>query len=211
MIKMFKGLSAAALMLCGSVSAEAAVLSGGYDGTNFNDGIMFDVRTLSAIDLTSLAVNADFGTFDYQVFYRAGGVGGFQNDPAAWTPLGSFAALTTSGYGAATTLDIADMTLGTGLHGFYITDGGAFSIYYGNSAASSGSVQAANAQAQLLVGYGISGNFGDATADRAFNGSITYAAAVPEPAIWATMMLGFGAIGFAARRRRQHVSRVRFA
>ena len=29
--------------------------------------------------------------------------------------------------------------------------------------------------------------------------------AVPEPATWAMMLLGFGAVGFAMRRRRQPV------
>ncbi|WP_294196476.1 PEPxxWA-CTERM sorting domain-containing protein [uncultured Sphingomonas sp.] len=35
-------------------------------------------------------------------------------------------------------------------------------------------------------------------------GSIT-SAAVPEPATWAMMLLGFGMVGAAARRRRQHI------
>jgi len=33
-------------------------------------------------------------------------------------------------------------------------------------------------------------------------GSITIRSAVPEPATWAMMLLGFGAVGFAMRRRR---------
>lgn len=36
-------------------------------------------------------------------------------------------------------------------------------------------------------------------------------AAVPEPATWAMMLLGFGAIGFGMRRRRSDMARVRFA
>ena len=45
------------------------------------------------------------------------------------------------------------------------------------------------------------------------HGSITIEQAVPEPATWATMLFGFGAIGFAMRRRKQQKSmqRVRFA
>ncbi|WP_293973218.1 PEPxxWA-CTERM sorting domain-containing protein [Sphingopyxis sp.] len=35
--------------------------------------------------------------------------------------------------------------------------------------------------------------------------------AVPEPATWAMMLLGFGAIGFGMRRRRSDTVRVRFA
>ena len=42
-------------------------------------------------------------------------------------------------------------------------------------------------------------------------GSITIEQAVPEPATWAMMLFGFGAIGFAMRRRKQQksVQRVR--
>lgn len=36
-------------------------------------------------------------------------------------------------------------------------------------------------------------------------------AAVPEPASWAMMMIGFGAVGFAIRRRPTAVARIRFA
>lgn len=36
-------------------------------------------------------------------------------------------------------------------------------------------------------------------------------AGVPEPATWAMMMMGFGAMGFAIRRRRDTNTRVRFA
>src|SRR5690606_2120681 len=37
-------------------------------------------------------------------------------------------------------------------------------------------------------------------------GSITIEQAVPEPATWAMMLFGFGAIGFALRRRKQQKS-----
>jgi PEP-CTERM motif-containing protein len=35
--------------------------------------------------------------------------------------------------------------------------------------------------------------------------SLTYTPSVPEPATWATMLLGFGAVGFAMRRNREKV------
>ena len=43
-------------------------------------------------------------------------------------------------------------------------------------------------------------------------GNVTPApGAVPEPATWAMMLLGFGALGSVLRRNRTHVARVRFA
>jgi hypothetical protein len=40
--------------------------------------------------------------------------------------------------------------------------------------------------------------------DGAFSGTLTFAAqsAVPEPATWGMMLLGFGAVGFSVRRKR---------
>ncbi|EQA98614.1 hypothetical protein L288_20395 [Sphingobium quisquiliarum P25] len=35
--------------------------------------------------------------------------------------------------------------------------------------------------------------------------------AVPEPATWAMMLLGFGMIGFAARQRRRAKTEIKFA
>lgn len=44
-----------------------------------------------------------------------------------------------------------------------------------------------------------------------FSGTISFAAAVPEPATWAFMILGFGAIGAAMRRRPKASVSLRYA
>jgi hypothetical protein len=45
-----------------------------------------------------------------------------------------------------------------------------------------------------------------------YSGTLNFAnRGVPEPAIWAMMLLGFGMIGFAMRRRPQYTTRVNFA
>ncbi|MHA6722018.1 FxDxF family PEP-CTERM protein [Sphingomonas sp. RS2018] len=45
-----------------------------------------------------------------------------------------------------------------------------------------------------------------------YSGTIAFApGAVPEPATWGLMMLGFGGMGFAMRRRRKVETRIRFA
>ena len=48
------------------------------------------------------------------------------------------------------------------------------------------------------------------TTDRALFG-IAISSAVPEPGTWAMMLVGFGGIGFAWRRRKRVATRVRFA
>jgi hypothetical protein len=62
---------------------------------------------------------------------------------------------------------------------------------------------------QLLNTFDVTGYTGGAGS---FAGTLTFQA-VPEPATWAMMLLGFGAIGFAMRRRRDTVAsrRIRIA
>jgi hypothetical protein len=43
-----------------------------------------------------------------------------------------------------------------------------------------------------------------------FSGTLTAGSAVPEPATWAVMMLGFGGLGMTMRRRTKPTMRVRF-
>lgn len=53
----------------------------------------------------------------------------------------------------------------------------------------------------------------DSFGDGSYGGNLTFtpAAAVPEPATWAMMLAGFGAIGFGMRRKRKPAPKVRFA
>jgi hypothetical protein len=44
-----------------------------------------------------------------------------------------------------------------------------------------------------------------------YGGQLTFVPLVPEPATWALMLAGFGAIGFAMRRQRKPEPKVRFA
>lgn len=57
----------------------------------------------------------------------------------------------------------------------------------------------------------ISGRAGQ-SGQASYSGTLQFAnRAVPEPAIWAMMLLGFGMIGFAMRRRPKYSTRVNFA
>lgn len=48
-----------------------------------------------------------------------------------------------------------------------------------------------------IVVHGTTGGNG------AYTGTLSFAPGVPEPATWAMMLMGFGAVGFSMRRRRQ--------
>jgi hypothetical protein len=54
---------------------------------------------------------------------------------------------------------------------------------------------------------------GTSAGEGSYGGNLTFTpnSAVPEPATWAMMLMGFGAIGFGMRRRRKETARVRFA
>ena len=52
----------------------------------------------------------------------------------------------------------------------------------------------------MLSVSGIAGT--TAGADAAFSGTLSFARAVPEPATWAMMLIGFGAAGVSLRRKR---------
>jgi hypothetical protein len=121
--------------------------------------------------------------------------------------LGSFDALTTAGIGTATVLDIDDVELAGGTtYGFYVTDTGAFSVQYTFSTGAVGDVLAQDDALAVRLGYGVTAPFGDASSPRAFNGALSYAAVVPEPASWALMIAGFGLVGAAMRRRSVRVA-----
>lgn len=59
----------------------------------------------------------------------------------------------------------------------------------------------------------LEGTVASAPPTASYTGSISFAqtAAVPEPASWALMMLGFSTVGFALRRRQTYQKRIRFA
>lgn len=208
-MNLFAKVAALGLLASLAAPASAATLTTAFDADNANDGVMFDVSVLgSPLSLQSIGIHADAGTYDYSVYYRAGGIGASVNTPADWTLLGSFAALTTAGLGAVTLLDIADLDLAGGAtYGFYVTDASSFSVQYTNSAGAVGDVLATDGALAVKVGYGVTAPFGDAASPRAFNGTLTYAAAVvPEPASWALMIAGFGLVGAAMRRRSVRVA-----
>ena len=186
--------------------AAAATLTTPLPGGNEQSGIMFDVVVgASAVTFQSLGVNVNPGTFDFEFYTIAGGIGANTSNPAAWTLRDTFTGVTSAGLGNLTTFNIADFGGAAGSTvGFYITATVPFTgiIEYTNGTAV-GDVVATDGALSILTGYGKSYPFAETFAPRNFNGSITYVAGmVPEPATWAMMIGGIGAAGGALRRRK---------
>ncbi len=62
-----------------------------------------------------------------------------------------------------------------------------------------------------LVNYNTIRVIGTVNGTNTYTGTVSFAAAVPEATTWALMILGIGAVGFAARRARKTAVRVTYA
>ncbi len=209
--------------------AFSATLVTPQAGGNENDGVMFDIQTSgNALTLTSIGANI-FGTANYQIYGKTGTIndsittigGSNVSNPAAWTLLGSFnnvvgIGAVSSDPGGIVEFDIADVALAANsIYGLYITQtvnnfGLGSGVRFTNSVLGSQVAFDSNLSIQNSRGASYSFN-GISRNGRSFNGSLTYAvnAAVPEPATWAMMIVGFGLVGGAMRRR--HSVRVTYA
>ena len=90
-----------------------------------------------------------------------------------------------------------------GASAFYFGSDDFFSSFYVDSAGDVLSGQNNTA----VVAYSTSQSQYDTTYDL----RVTALSAVPEPATWAMMMLGFGSMGYAMRRKNKVSTRIRFA
>jgi len=117
------------------------------------------------------------------------------------TGTGSGSVITsTTGLGAVTDLDFLEVLFNNVPVTVTKLEGGLIEM-----AAASGISIVSGVQNTLSITYESRGN-------GSYGGQLTFApGAVPEPATWALLLLGFGTVGFAMRRRNKQNARVQFA
>ena len=152
-----------------------------------------------------------------------GGVGELFGGVGTWNGTASY----NGGFGSPTNLYQSANVASTGAQSFTfspnvaVVAGQQYVAYlstFGTSANTTTSMPMANSAANIdyfvwnntsdprgNASWNYFGNFGNASF------SATFAGGVPEPATWALMILGFGAVGAAMRRKQQVAAKVRFA
>lgn len=180
-------LAAVAALMVSAAPASAAVFDWTYNGTVAGVGSVVSSGTITTTDTTT--------ALGGRQAYTVTGITGSRNGVA----IDGLAQLFPSNYGGA---DNFLFTTGLPFSGLGVS----FSLVNGTFV-------------NLFADGGVTGEyfatnlFGNAGRTNAV-GSFTFSAAVsavPEPATWGMMILGFGAIGFAMRRRAKIGTRVRFA
>lgn len=147
-----------------------------YNSNNGQDGIMFDVIATKNITVTCFEGNFEAGTWNIEIWAKAGTCVGFENTPAAWTLLGT-QGVSGNGVDVPTYIPITvNYNIPTGqTAAFYITETtNAGATAYTDGFAAPGTVFLYDDNLSVTEGYGKAYPFGDSYEPRQFNGTIYY-------------------------------------
>ena len=173
----------AAIAMAPAANAAQTITITGSSGFFGDDSVQAGTSTVSTTGFPGVQTGTGAGT--------TGGAGSFTRIFNFFTPQGfNLASITAQNIASSTltNLDFSSVTL-NGVS-FAITNGAVDSASLFNQALIAG----AN---NVLTLTGTTGG------DAALSGNLSFAAvsAVPEPATWAFMLVGFGAVGYSMRKR----------
>lgn len=149
-----------------------------YVSNNGQSGNMFDVDAVAPLSITDLAINADPGTFDVEVYIVTGGGSyiGNETNPAAWTRVDLFTGVTSAGTDVPTLLPPLSTPIniapGT-IQGIYVTLVNSTLINYTNGT-TEGALFATDGVLNFYEGRGNAYPFGGNFVPRVWNGDIYY-------------------------------------
>lgn len=191
--------TACMLMYGHIVAQEYKSLVTTYASGNSNDGIVFNIKALKDVYITTLDLNVDNGSAgQFLVYYRPESYVGFQNSSAGWIFMDSVNLATPVAEGAATPSGIGlNIRIPAGeTYGFYLTGSGPLDLAYTNGTGV-GDLYIADADIEVYTGEGMSYPFASNSAARVFNGTIHYSkAAIPScNALFTTNVAGNGNTG----------------
>ncbi len=182
-------MAACALLAFHPTQVHADIISTGFAGGNGQSGNMFDVNvlTVSGIEISQFDLNLDLGSWDLMLYTKSGTYVGSETTPSDWTLHETTLGLTSAGENQPTAWDISDLTLGPGIHSFYVNVANGTALNYTNGTAE-GNLAASNADIEIFEGIGNQANFGGQFSPRVWNGNIIYEV-VPEPTTWLPLCL----------------------
>ena len=136
---------------------------------NGQNGNMFDINVKNPLAITGFTMNVTAaGTAE--IYHRSGSYVGYEGSSAGWTVVAT--AVTVSSTGKVLVSLPNSLSLGSGIHGFYVTMSSG-SVAYTNGTAI-GSVYASNNDLDFYQGVGKSYPFGSTFSPRIWNGRIHY-------------------------------------
>lgn len=155
--------------------APAAPLPSTFIGGNIDAGNMFSINALDNIVITGFDGHISTGQIaDIEVYYKEDAYAGFENDPGAWTLLGTANGVSGQGTGVPTQYPLSfNLTIPEGkTYSFYITSKtNVINYTYGTQEES---VFAFDGNIQIREGISIAFPFGEITKPVQWNGIIHY-------------------------------------
>lgn len=167
-------------ILAAAPDSYSASLTTTFAGGNGQDGNMFEITALQPVVITGFDGNLDLPSDNFLIYYKTGTYTGFEDNPGAWTLVGTANGVVSNGEDVATPIPIpVNITIPAGqTYSFYITtDGTGNGIGYTDGSAEH-AVYVSDANIQILEGIGVEYPFGATYSPRIWNGTVYYNIAI---------------------------------